>query len=361
MAYYLYIIPYIYFISFFLLTSNTNELDRPDERTMFPNLQLQQELGRGAEGCVFLAKHKRSDSAREQTVAVKVIDKRRRSASLDLFNSLHHPHIMPCLAIEENGDKLAVVMKRAKGGDLHSFIQRNGALDVVTAHKLFGQLVSAVAHIHELGLVHRDIKPENILLNGKHDHIWLCDFGFAEVTPVEIPQKVDSPSSSSTLTHEAEDKGDKRVRCTLHYAAPEVLIANNDSLVSMPAVDVWSCAVVLAFMLTGTLPFNEASDYDTYHKITSGSATLPEWILNDELLMDLFGKLFQRNPALRINAKSIEEHQWLLNKAEDKKSSLDDSQPGSRKRKPTARVRSGIISTPRRNRLMRSLQSISEE
>jgi serine/threonine protein kinase len=72
-------------------------------------------------------------------------------------------------------------------GELYDHILRQGRLSEVEAGRLFGQVVSAIQHCHQRGVVHRDLKPENILLKkregggsegGDYD-LKLVDFGLA--------------------------------------------------------------------------------------------------------------------------------------------------------------------------------------
>lgn len=100
-----------------------------------------------------------------------------------------------------------------------------------TACKRFLQLISAVEHIHSLGICHRDIKPDNILLDFE-ENVKLIDFGLG------ITYSPDELLVSS--------------RGTLEFASPDML---EGSPYSGLQHDLWSCAVVLYKMTQGKVPF----------------------------------------------------------------------------------------------------------
>ncbi|GBP85053.1 hypothetical protein EVAR_48390_1 [Eumeta japonica] len=77
----------------------------------------------------------------------------------------------------QHGPRLYVVMEAATGGDLSALVlaargaRASGGLPERRARALAAQLVSAVRHMHERGVVHRDLKMENIMLDGAKQFI----------------------------------------------------------------------------------------------------------------------------------------------------------------------------------------------
>ncbi|MCG8474991.1 MAG: protein kinase, partial [Cytophagales bacterium] len=102
------------------------------------------------------------------------------------------------------------------GGDLFSTVAGESAQGIF-AHPsakrpelalLVGrQLVDALIHLQDQGIMHRDIKPENILLSPRKDHIWLCDFGFARYVEPERPS---SPCGTPLYTSPEANAAIKR-------------------------------------------------------------------------------------------------------------------------------------------------------
>lgn len=100
------------------------------------------------------------------------------------------------------------------------------------AFEVWRQVLSALAHMHEKGLVHRDIKPPNILLTSKKaGRVKLCDFGM-----VKVPNAKGSKSGIWIGT--------------LDYISPEQRRSAKDVTA---AADVYSAAALMYRMLTGRL------------------------------------------------------------------------------------------------------------
>ncbi|KAM3510187.1 hypothetical protein MY11210_006016 [Beauveria gryllotalpidicola] len=97
------------------------------------------------------------------------------------------------------------------------------------AKAIFADVVSALAHIHELGIIHRDVKPSAVLLDAPGGPAHLSDFGTAWHPTLSTPAE---PAAAKIL-----DIG------TGAYRAPEVLFVNK---AYGPEVDVWALGVMLA-------------------------------------------------------------------------------------------------------------------
>lgn len=72
------------------------------------------------------------------------------------------------------------VMEYMHGGDFSKLLQNYGRFDETISRFYIAELVIAIEHLHNLGVVHRDLKPDNILLDGK-GHIKLTDFGLSDI------------------------------------------------------------------------------------------------------------------------------------------------------------------------------------
>jgi len=136
-----------------------------------------------------------------------------------------------------------LVMELLEGESLSARLSR-GYLDLEAAAAIILPLMSAVAALHEAGLVHRDLKPSNVFLTA--EGVKLLDFGLARHTRAE--EAVTAP----TLTAPGAVTG------TLRYMAPEQVTGDPVD----QRTDTFALAVILYEMLTGKIPFNATTNVD---------------------------------------------------------------------------------------------------
>ena len=143
--------------------------------------------------------------------------------------------------VEEADGTLLLVMELLRGQTLDRHLKTRGPLPSNEAIAIVLPVLSALAHAHELGIVHRDVSPANIFLTVDPDgHVTpkLVDFGIAKLP------------ASGVKTIEG------RVLGTPRYMAPERIRAQSDI---DGRSDLFSVAVILYEMLTGTCPFEAGS------------------------------------------------------------------------------------------------------
>src|SRR5262245_31629392 len=93
---------------------------------------------------------------------------RRMAAEARVLAKLQHPNIVEVITAGLTGDDMKLpfyVMERLEGLNLRTVLEKKGALDVERAVCIAIDLLDALAHAHESGVIHRDVKPENIYLH----------------------------------------------------------------------------------------------------------------------------------------------------------------------------------------------------
>ncbi|KAI9493542.1 kinase-like domain-containing protein [Zychaea mexicana] len=255
--------------------------------------KLLETLGKGEFGKVKLAQHVNTG----QKMAVKMIDKRyiERSNIRDkvereiaLLKRLSHPSIIKLFDVIETERHIGMVMEYASGGELFEYIFNRDYLREDVAQEFFGQLISSVHYMHQKGVVHRDLKLENVLLLDDQRHIVITDFGFA---------------------NNCTGQDDLLSTCcgSPCYAAPELLVGAE---YVGPAVDIWSCGVVLYAMLCGFLPFDDHHNMSLLHKdMLETQLVFPPRVSQDA--RDLMRQMLNPNPEDRCKMETILAHPWL--------------------------------------------------
>lgn len=163
------------------------------------NFTFEHPVGEGGTAKVYLEKGRFG-----RPIAVKIstiVDPRRRprsrfyieNESRVLAGLSRHPNIIRFegAARTEMGPGLA--LQYVEGEDLHDYIFRKRGLPYRSALLLFKGLASAVAHIHEQGLVHADLKPGNIRVT--NEGLILLDFAFARPKGKWLPVEITDPDN----------------------------------------------------------------------------------------------------------------------------------------------------------------------
>jgi serine/threonine protein kinase len=157
---------------------------------------------------------------------------------------LNHPNIVEVFTAGVTADDLRLpyyVMERLNGQSLRLVLEKRGRLELGHAYHIAIDLLDALDHAHDKGVVHRDVKPDNIFLHRTPAGVTLTkllDFGIVSV--------LDGGS------HETAG----RFLGTLRYAAPEQLRGEK----ATPKSDVYSAALVVFEILAGRGPFDDEGD-----------------------------------------------------------------------------------------------------
>jgi serine/threonine protein kinase len=109
-------------------------------------------------------------------------------AEKSILSKIQHPFIIRLHYAFQTKDKLYMVMDFVNGGELFTHLKNSGRFSENRVKFYSAEIVSAISHLHSLGIVYRDLKPENILLDSE-GHICITDFGLSkEITPEEGTQ-----------------------------------------------------------------------------------------------------------------------------------------------------------------------------
>ncbi|MBL8860412.1 MAG: SUMF1/EgtB/PvdO family nonheme iron enzyme [Planctomycetes bacterium] len=271
----------------------TPAVDEPGEPRRFGPYLLERELGRGAQGVVFLAEH----AELHRKVALKMLtgagaqsqlarDRFRREAQLT--SKFEHPGIcgvhdvgevdgLPYIAMQfVRGTTLAALVEQSRHGfDAEHGGRGSDSITIVGGGKggledvlrMVESAARALHVAHEAGLVHRDVKPANIMVTAEGQPV-LLDFGLAR----------DLESEGQTLTQSGQILG------TPAYLAPEQIVASRGTVDRR--TDVYALGVTLFECVTLKRPFESTTWDQLFHEILNGAPRSPR-SLNPRIPLDL--------------------------------------------------------------------------
>ncbi|XP_069015158.1 calcium/calmodulin-dependent protein kinase type II delta 1 chain isoform X3 [Embiotoca jacksoni] len=189
-----------------------------------------------------------------------------------------------------------LVFDLVTGGELFEDIVAREYYSEADASHCIQQILEAVLHCHQMGVVHRDLKPENLLLASKLKGaaVKLADFGLA----IEV---------------QGEQQAWFGFAGTPGYLSPEVLRKDPYG----KPVDMWACGVILYILLVGYPPFWDEDQHRLYQQIKAGAYDFPspEWDTVTPEAKDLINKMLTINPAKRVTATDALKHPWICQRS----------------------------------------------
>ena len=211
--------------------------------TQLRDYLLETMIGEGGMAEVWRARHVHLD----KDVAIKIMAKHlvgdakfeaRFLQEAKAMARLQHPHIVGATDFFIEQGAYCLVMPYLGGGSLADLLDSRLPLEIAQALSIAVQILSALDHAHQNGIIHRDVKPSNILLD-QTGQAFLADFGIA------LLMGEDRKTKTGTAIG------------TPHYMSPEQIMRPKTM---DHRSDVYSFGCVLFEMLTGRPPFDATEE-----------------------------------------------------------------------------------------------------
>ncbi|OJK02523.1 hypothetical protein ASPACDRAFT_24836 [Aspergillus aculeatus ATCC 16872] len=254
------------------------------------DFQLGDCLGRGAFGSVYRALNWNTG----ETVAVKQIkladlpksELRVIMLEIDLLKNLDHPNIVKYQGFVKSAETLNIILEYCENGSLHSIAKNFGRFPENLVGLYMSQVLHGLLYLHEQGVIHRDIKGANILTT-KEGLVKLADFGVA---------------SRTTGLSESSVVG------TPYWMAPEVIELSGATTSS----DIWSLGCTVIELLEGKPPYYNLQPMPALFRIVNDDhPPLPQGA--SPAVKDFLMQCFQKDPNLRVSARKLLKHPWIVN------------------------------------------------
>ncbi|XP_025230056.1 serine/threonine-protein kinase Nek11 isoform X2 [Theropithecus gelada] len=251
---------------------------------------LQQKLGSGSFGTVYLVSDKKAKRGEELKVLKEISvgelnpnETVQASLEAQLLSKLDHPAIVKFHASFVEQDNFCIITEYCEGRDLDYKIQEyKEAGKIFPDNQIiewFIQLLLGVDYMHERRILHRDLKSKNIFL--KNNLLKIGDFGVSRLL-------MGSCDLATTLTG------------TPHYMSPEALKHQGYDTKS----DIWSLACILYEMCCMNHAFAGSNFLSIVLKIVEGDTpSLPERYPKE--LNAIMESMLNKNPSLRPSAIEI--------------------------------------------------------
>ncbi|BCI60094.1 Serine/threonine-protein kinase PrkC [Eubacteriaceae bacterium CHKCI005] len=235
--------------------------------------------------------YKAHDLMDDRIVAIKVLKseyvgneefRRRFKNECKAIAVLDHPNIIKVYDVSF-GDRIEyIVMEYIDGITLKEYIEQQKVIQWKDAVHFTVQILRALQHAHDKGIIHRDIKPQNIMLLADGT-IKVTDFGIARF----------SRNTSHTFNSE-------QAIGSVHYISPEQASGE----ITDEKTDLYSVGVMLYEMLTGRLPFEADSAVSVAIMQMQSTPKMPREINPDipEGLEQITMRAMQKNPAQRYQS-----------------------------------------------------------
>lgn len=251
---------------------------------------IEQSLGTGGMGSVYLVRHTQLNALRAMkvlhaSVAEEDPEFRERFIREAKFAAkIQHNNIVSVMDVELESDSgfSYIVMEYVDGQTLHDILQR-GPISEKQAIHIVIEAAKGLAYAAENGIIHRDIKPANIMIT-KSGEVKLADLGIAK--------SVNHTGNTMNLTMEGTMIG------TPAYASPEQCRCARD--VDTRA-DIYSLGATMYEMLTGQAPFSGKNEFDIIAKVLKQMPQPIEQIVPSITpdVIKLIHKMMAKDPADR--------------------------------------------------------------
>lgn len=221
-----------------------------------PGYRVNQRLGRGAMGDVFLSVQESLD----REVAIKVLSKEHEqdAAFVESFQAearsaaaLNHPNVVTVHDVGEADGVHYLTMEYMDRGSLETRVAKEGALPWPIVLQVLKDAASGLVYAESRGIVHRDIKPANLMQN--HTGVTkIADLGLA-----------------TSISQEEAPDGERKLFGTPHFISPEQVKGEKADCRS----DLYSLGSTAYRLLTGRTPFEGANTREILRAKLRGEPT----------------------------------------------------------------------------------------
>lgn len=243
---------------------------RPAVEQAVPNTQwlLEEQLGEGGFGEVWLARHRRTKDPRVFKFCFRADRLRNLKREMTIFRILKEvlgtrEDIARLVDVQFEEAPFYVEFEYTPGGSLREWVESRGGVETVPLAlrlEIVAQMASALAAAHSVGVIHKDVKPSNVLIEERPDgsvQARLTDFGIGQLTERAALERAGVTQTGFTETVGSTSDPSSYTGTRL-YMAPE-LVAGRPLTVQS---DLYSLGVLLYQLIVGDLTQPMTTDWE---------------------------------------------------------------------------------------------------
>ena len=278
---------------------------------------LIRKIGEGSSGKVYLGVQEESLKVQSDCItyySIKLMNKEKIDLDvfkneIELMEKVHHKNVCKIFAYgcgpkislnktknKQPKDYYYIVMEYLEHNELLKYItnveiNENIGFGENFGRLIFSQLLDGLEALHNLNICHRDIKLNNIILGENGYILKYIDFGMA-----------------------TEDKGNLHTFLgTPYYVAPEIILKRP---YCGKSEDIFLLGITLFILVTGSLPFKEASPNDSLYKYIARGDYVQFWKNKKSMdlspsFMELFNNMIAFDFTQRPSISEIRQSTWM--------------------------------------------------
>lgn len=277
-----------------LSTSNTEINSKSTKMSLSKYQIIDENFASGCFGKILLAK-----DAKDKEVVIKKLPKDcNQEDVLNEINAgriLNHRNVAKFIDHFSNAESEFLVFERIYGSDLFHTIEKRNFIpfNERDTRQIFKQILKAIKHSHDNGVVHRDIKLENILMDAGTSKVTVIDFGLCDIVP--------------------KGQASQKFCGSLDYVAPEVVGKRYyDGFLA----DIYSLGIVLYTLLFAEFPFvSKERIHAIKHRLPQPPIAFSEQKMKRFKVSleakELITKMLRPDPASRITLEEVRQHPFM--------------------------------------------------
>ncbi|GGS90954.1 hypothetical protein GCM10010156_56590 [Planobispora rosea] len=254
---------------------------QPGDPEQLGDYRLLGRLGEGGQGTVYLAEDRAGTpvavKALHAAASSDPVRRRRFAGEAELIRQVSSFCVAEVLDADLDSERPYIVSEYVDGPSLKTAVETGGPRTGGALRRLAVGTVTALAAVHQAGIVHRDVKPPNVLLGPDGPRV--IDFGIARLLD----------TAATTTGH---------VVGTVAYMSPEQVAGARVDFAS----DMFSWAATMAYAAGGEAPFGQDTVPAIMYRILHADPALPS--LPDDL-REVVAACLTRDPELRPTAREV--------------------------------------------------------